>query len=253
MTTDEREFLSELDIFRRECEGASQFLYAYLAIHQVAKRRKAVFRALDRNALLWNTVAGALQASAILTLGRVFDQSTPHNLDILLGKAQRSRSIFLKHALAKRKEENSPSAPLWLPQFMAGVEEPSVEDFRTLRKHVAKFRRVYERRYQELRHKVVAHTVAAGSREVAPIAAKANINELKKLIASLLSLHHALQEAFWNGHRLVLPKISYSAKPKKGLTQQSRPHERIVAEVEAVLIALASNQSAGRRSRIGRG
>jgi hypothetical protein len=70
MTPEEQAFLRELEIFRGECEGSSQHLYAYLTIHGVAKRRKTVFRALDRHALFWNTVAGALQGSAIITLGR---------------------------------------------------------------------------------------------------------------------------------------------------------------------------------------
>jgi hypothetical protein len=239
MTRQEEAFLSELDLFRGECEASSQFLYAYLAIHHVAKKRKAVFRALDRHALFWNTVAGALQASAIVALGRVFDQGTPHNVDALLGLAQKAPTMFSKSALAQRKQGSSAAAPPWLGDFMAGVQEPTASTFRGLRTHVKKLRRVYELRYRDLRHKVFAHTIASRPTEVGPIAERANINELKRLVSSLLSLHQALFDLFWNGRSPALPRVRYSGKPRKGLTAQARPHERIVTEVEEVLVAAA--------------
>lgn len=248
MTAQEQAFLSELDLFSGECEASSQFLYAYLAIHQVAKRRKTVFRALNRNALLWNTVAGALQASAIVTLGRVFDQNTPHNVDALLGLAQKSPAMFSKSALALRKQGAHPAAPPWLADFMADVEEPTASAFRGLRAHVKRLRDVYERRYRDLRHKVFAHTIASGPAQVSFIAAKANINELKRLIGSLLSLHQALYDLFWNGQSPVLRKVRYSAEPRRGLTAQARPHERIVVEVEDVLVAAARSNNQMQRT-----
>ncbi len=59
MMNQEQEFDRELAVFRRDCEAASQFLYAYLSIHNVAKRRRDVFRFLDENGLFWNTALGA--------------------------------------------------------------------------------------------------------------------------------------------------------------------------------------------------
>lgn len=240
MTTGEQKFLSELDLLRRESETASQFLYSYLAIHQVAKKRKKVHRALDRHALFWNTVAGALQSSAIVALHRVFDQGTGHGVDRLLGLAQNTPTMFSKAALAARKRGASlETEPEWLADFMAGVEEPTPSAFRDLRKQVSKLRRIYELRYRDLRNTVIAHAVAVDPTDVAPIAAKANINELKRLLSSLLSLHQALFDLFWNGRPPVLRRIRYSAKVRKGLSSQARPHERIVAEVEQVLRAVA--------------
>jgi hypothetical protein len=74
---------------------------------------------------------------------------------------------------------------------------------------VKKLRRIYEARYRDLRHKVFAHKVAHEPDELAPITAKANINEFKRLISSLLSLHEALFDLFWNGRRSVLRKLRY--------------------------------------------
>jgi len=228
MTSEERQFLRELDLFRGECEESSQHLYAYLAIHALAKRRKRVFRALDRYALFWKTVLRALQASALVTLGRVFDQDTPHNVDALLRLAQKTPAMFSKAALAGRKHNTGGPAPPWLHGYIARAHEPSAHDFRDLRAHVKKARRIYESRYRALRHKVFAHTVATHPDEIAPLAAKANINELKRLISSLLSLHEALFDLFWNGRPPVLQKLRYSARPAKGQAVSSRPHERLL-------------------------
>ena len=68
---------------------------------------------------------------------------------------------------------------------------------------------------------------------------RGNMNELKRLLSSLLSLHQALFDLFWNGQPPVLHRIRYSAKLRKGLSAQSWPHERIVAQVEEVLLAIA--------------
>jgi hypothetical protein len=56
----EQQFESELEIFRKECEEASQFFYAYLGVHEVAKHKRRVVRFLNENPLFWNTVVGAL-------------------------------------------------------------------------------------------------------------------------------------------------------------------------------------------------
>lgn len=249
MTPEEQAFLRELEIFRGECEGSSQHLYAYLTIHGVAKRRKTVFRALDRHALFWNTVAGALQGSAIITLGRVFDQDTPHNVDALLRLAQGSPGMFSRSALATRKLAGAAAPPSWLSAFIDQAREPTAQDFRALRAQVKRLRRVYEHRFRPLRHGVFAHTLIHGAAEVAPIAAKANINELKRLISSLLSLHEALWQLFYNGRPPVMQRLRYSAKRKRDLAVNDRPHERIVADAEEVLIAAARPEAQHRPLR----
>src|SRR5450755_832398 len=100
------DFERELEIFRTEAEAATQFLYAYLAIHQVAGRHRQVRDALNSAALFWNTNLGALQTSTFIALGRVFDQQakSKHNIDRLLRIAQDNLDIFTKAALGIRKQ-----------------------------------------------------------------------------------------------------------------------------------------------------
>ena len=72
MPTLDEHFERELEIFRTEAEACAQFLFAFLAVHDVAYRKKAVHKLLNRAPLFWNTCLGALQASAFGS-GIVFD------------------------------------------------------------------------------------------------------------------------------------------------------------------------------------
>jgi hypothetical protein len=99
MTADEK-FKRELEVFRTEEESATQFFYAYQAVHAVAYESKHVSDRLNTAPLFWNTCLGALQTSAFIALGRIFDQDSVHNLDRLLRMAQENSQIFSKAALA---------------------------------------------------------------------------------------------------------------------------------------------------------
>lgn len=61
MKAPEAQFEEELEIFRRESEGATQFFYAYLAIHATAADHEPVHRLLNEAPLFWNTALAALQ------------------------------------------------------------------------------------------------------------------------------------------------------------------------------------------------
>ncbi|MBZ5727973.1 MAG: hypothetical protein LAP87_23645 [Acidobacteriia bacterium] len=67
-----------------KAESGAQFFYSYLAVHELAKRQRRVFRILDANALFWNTLLGGAQTGAIITLGRIFDHRSPHNINTLV-------------------------------------------------------------------------------------------------------------------------------------------------------------------------
>src|ERR1700693_4847968 len=92
----DEEFSRELEGFRGEAESGAQFFYSYLAVHELAKRQRRVFRLLDDDALFWNTLLGGAQTPPIMTLGRIFDHRSPHNLNTLLRLTTQHRTIFSK-------------------------------------------------------------------------------------------------------------------------------------------------------------
>src|SRR5262245_27650057 len=76
----EKEFERELAVFRTEADAAAQFFYAWLAIHAAAADDQEIVRLLNGAALFWNTNLGALQTATFVTLGRIFDNNSTHNL-----------------------------------------------------------------------------------------------------------------------------------------------------------------------------
>jgi hypothetical protein len=120
MPTPDARFESEFEIFRTEAEAATQFFFGYLALHAVAYQHRSVHALLNRAPLFWNTCLGALQTSAFIALGRVFDQQSTHNLDKVLRIGQDHPQIFSKAALARRKQGTNSERPGWLDDFMRG-------------------------------------------------------------------------------------------------------------------------------------
>jgi hypothetical protein len=206
MVNPEHQFAKELELFRRESEAASQYLLAYLSTHDTARTRPAVLRALNENAMFWNTVASALQVATFMALGRVFDQESPHNLDRLVGLAHKHPSIFSIPALARRKQGTSAEPPPWLGEYLLEVYEPKAEDFRLLKRQVAAQRRVYESRYRAIRHLMAHATVVDG--EAKEVWGKGNTEELKGLVGFLSSLYAALWGLFIDGRKPVVGPAS---------------------------------------------
>ncbi len=243
MTSPEAQFERELEVFRTEAEAAIQFFYAYLTVHAVAADHKPVYRLLNTAPLFWNTNLGALQTAAFMALGRVFDQNSTHNLDQLLRIAQDNLSIFSKASLGARKQGSSPTSPEWLAEYLRDVYVPTPADFRRLRAHVRKHRRVYEAKYRDLRNRWFAHKGVSAQADINALFAKTNIRELQKMLAFLGSLYETLWQLFFNGRKPVLRPRRYSVKHMRHSPsppwKTSAVQERITHEAEQFLCSIA--------------
>lgn len=249
MITPAAQFERELEVFRTESEAGTQYFYAYLAVHAVAADHESVYKLLNHAPLFWNTSLGALQTAAFIALGRVFDQNSAHNLDKVVRIAQDNAQIFSKAALGQRKQGNNPDPPEWLNEYLRDAYEPTPIDFRRIRAHIRKRRKIYENNYRELRHKVFAHKGVSNSAETAALFGKTNIRELQRMFAFLGSLHEALWQLFFNGQRPVLRPLRYSVKRMRDLPslalREKTVQERITREAEQFLLRAASVTAAG--------
>jgi len=186
-------------------------------------------------------VLGALQTSTFMTLGRLFDQNSMHNVDRLLKIAQSNMAIFSKEALARRNKN------------LRDVYVPNADDFRRLRRHVAKRRKVYKDNYQALRRQIFGHKEICRKEDERALFGRTNIRELQLLLIFLRRLHEALWELYHNGHKPTLRPARYSIKR---IREQPSPQywvrglqERLVHEIEVFLIAAANEtqKSQGRK------
>ncbi len=65
------------------------FFYSYLAINVVIGDNKKALDAINETPLFWATNLEALQTVFFIVLVRIFDQKSNHNIDRLIGIAQK--------------------------------------------------------------------------------------------------------------------------------------------------------------------
>ncbi|WP_131723297.1 MULTISPECIES: AbiU2 domain-containing protein [Burkholderia] len=249
----ESEFECELEIFRREAEAGAQFFYAYLTLHAVASEDPSVYCALNSTPLFWNATLAGLQSAAIIALGRVFDQNSPHNIDRVLRHAENNPQLFSKQSLAARKQGAALNPPKWLAEYVAAAYEPTPEDFRRLRAHVKKRRKIYDSNYRDLRHKVFAHMEIAERSKVDALFAKTNIRELQQLFVFISSFYESLWQLFFNGEKPTLRPRRFSVARIRVIPSaaghRAAVQERMVHEAEHMLRQLASAAVGGNPPR----
>lgn len=247
----EKEFEAELEVFRTESDAAVQFFYAWQTIHSEAADTAAVHKALNRSALFWNTTLGALQTSTMVVLGRIFDPDTSaHSVTRLMNLAMKHRSIFDKESHAERHRARNANADSYLADFLGRAYVPTVADLRVIKQKVGERRKLYERVYQPLRHKVFAHKSAEPGLDL--LWQQTNIRDLQRLLAFLRTLHEALWQLYFNARKPNLRGARYSVaqmriKPlasEKGATLQ----ERIVRQTQDVMRAISDgSRTQGKR------
>src|SRR6185295_5602096 len=148
--------------------------------------------------------------AAIIAIGRIFDQGSPHNIDRVLKLAQNNSSMFSKASLARRKQGNAKDQPSWLAEYLDDVHVPTAADFLRLRSHVKRSRRIYEANYRDLRHKVYAHRVVLDDDEAAPIVARTSIREIERLVLFLHRFYESMWHLYMNGCKPTLQRLRYS-------------------------------------------
>ena len=176
----------------------------------------------------------------------MFDHNSPHNVSKLIQLGQNNLQIFSKDALSKRKQGNDTARPEWLDAYLSSAYVPTIDDFRHLRRHVLKWRRIYEANYKEIRDKWFAHKEVAGDVGARVLwgQSQGTNRELQRMFAFLNSLHDALWELHVNGRKPVLRKRRYSVaqmiKLPSPVHRGGPVQEQITREVESFLTSIST-------------
>lgn len=232
----ENTFSHELEVFGTEAELVIQFFYTYLSIYASLAYNEKALRLVNKTPLFWQTIVRALRQSSFITLGRIFDQGSKHNVDRLLNVARDNAVIFSKEALKDRKIKGCENANEWIGAFMKDVYVPTVSDFRRFKKYVSMYRKVYNNAYRDIRRKRIAHLELSNPDEVQKLFAKINTSEMQDLSTFPKRLHTCLWELFYNGREPVLRPMEHSInamRMAKTPDWQSKPvQEHMVRETE---------------------
>lgn len=209
-TTAEDPFNRELEVFRQEAAQCAQYLYAYLTIHAAAAADDRIRRALNENAIFWNTTLGSLQTSTFIALGRVFDHNGRHGPGALLRLASKDPAIFSKDSLRERKRSTFGNDHEGLEKYVSEACEPGTREFGRLERLVKGYSGIYDTVYRELRNRVFAHKVHTQAETVNALFSQTKVDELQRLVTFLSRFHDALRGAFNNGTRLSLCRARHS-------------------------------------------
>ena len=218
-TPEEVEFEKELEMFRTEVEQAKQFFFAELTINAEAGEDERILAFMNRTPLLWNTMQYALVKGTFVALGRIFDTDpNVHGIARLLRLVDKQKDMFSRSALATRKPA--------FPNFAAAAHEPTVEQFRDLKRDISRWRNIFEHQYKPLRSRFYAHRERAVP--VEQLFEGTRIDQVEEMLAFLGSVHTALWQAFVNGEELRLTPEPHSvhemrkqaAKGREGSTAQ---------------------------------
>jgi AbiU2 len=207
----DKEFQRELNIFQEETAEALQTFRAFMAIHAAARENVAFYHFLNRTPMFWIRCVNALHADSIMSLGRVFDQDSLHNLDRLIRMAQSNPAIFSKASLERRIVPSGTPRPPWIDEVLRDAYQPTPQDFRILRKLIERRRKIYCASYRDLRNLRFAHR-AADSETIAKVYEATNVDELQTLLGFLRFIHSELSRLFDNGRKLTLHDQSSASK-----------------------------------------
>jgi len=216
MTIQEK-FLAELNIFRNEGKLVSRSLYMELAIHAIASKNKGILSIMNRTPTFWNTVLSGFQNLTFITIGRIFDNDSKHNIHVLFKLAQNNKSLFSRKSFEGRWKNNadkkSDGLVNYMTEYMKKFYEPTDDDFRKLKKFIGKQQKIYEDIYRPIRHHF-GHKKYSTNEEVKVLFDKVNVSELEKFCTTLDGIYEALWQLYHNGRGPMLPikKNKYSTK-----------------------------------------
>lgn len=198
MSPEER-FLVELGILKNEVFFALSSLYTELAIHGIANKDKRVSGALNYSPTFWNTIFSALQHSTFITLGRIFDFSSEHNIHILFKIVEENKNIFSRESFKSRwPSGNCPQ------EYLDSIFVPTSDDFRKFKKFIARQRKIYEEFFRPIRHQF-GHKKLYDKKEIESLFSKVQIRELEKFCLKLKGIYDALWQLYYNGRGPLLP------------------------------------------------
>jgi hypothetical protein len=220
MSVQMTDFEDELEVFRTEEETAQQYFFAYLSVRSLAASDADVLANMNNTALFWRTTHHAMVLAAFIALARIFDQDpkSDHNIGKLLRVTGDSLGLFTKSALAARRVAAG-LTQAQAGQFVANAYELTAQNVRDLRRQVARWRRIYDDKYRDIRHFVFAHK---RRQEVAEKAMeKANVDEIKEMFGFLAGLYQALDQLFLNGRAPIVEIQRFALPPADGRAARS--------------------------------
>ena len=207
--------------YQEYCNEVHNILGYYIfwkILHDRPASEKDLLKALNKTPLSWILIRNSLQVSFFITLGRIFDlDDDAFSVDDLLKYCVENIDIFSLENLKERKlKMQKGKEPEWLQEYIQNAYCPVERDLQRLRGEATKHRKIFEKIFKPIRHKLIAHTDKEYMDKADELWSETNIGELEKIIWFLHDLKETLFQTYQNGEKPELkgrrPDIVYYEK-----------------------------------------
>ncbi len=236
----DRVFVKQLENLRQEANIIASYVYAEMTIRHAASQSRTLLYRLNESPTFWQVSLAALQSSAYIALGRVFDTtSSRYCLYELLSSLEESLDLFSKEALSQRKRKDGFTDEKRLAEYLGDAHQFSTSDLRSLIKSVAHHKKIYEKAVMLARHNHLAHRSTFSRVDVQNLYARGKEKDMWRLSTYLLNLYEQLWNLYTNGRKpnLRLPRYSPKAMFERPLGGAAA-HERMVGETQKLMLFL---------------
>jgi len=248
-----QEFELRLKALSRDARAAARFTYIGEAIGFSSAQQPQLIARLNEFAGFWNTVLGALQTSAIVALGRMYDRSNKVlSARKLLDYATANLGLFSADSLRARLATRL-TAPAEVDAYMEDVRPPTQAQFGALTAALDEHTALYKEKIKVIRHRVFAHAGRITQEELHAIFAAVPVADFERLTVFPLLLYDALWETYANGLNLALSDMPTAiaeliANPL-GQRAVGKEHQHAVQDTTEFLESLAptNGEESGRR------
>lgn len=197
----EAEFEARLQTLDSDSRACATFAYTELTLHFHFGSNFEIRDRVNKQAGFWNGLLGALQASAFVALGRMYDADNKrYTIQSLLKFASEHRGLFGRDELRRRKQVAG-LAPKVAAVYVADAYVPTGADLQKLSSATKALQSEYRESVEPIRHQVFAHAGKLSAEERGELFTKVMVRTLERLVVFPLQLHRALWGLYHNGQK----------------------------------------------------
>jgi hypothetical protein len=192
----EEEYWTMFHCVRGDVEVAIKTNYAYLKIHNLAARDRAIFDRYQRDAHFWTLSTLSLQTTFFIAFGRIFDhRRDSFSIHKVVDATIANPAFFSKDALLRRRRRlnNGGLDPDWL-DFVNQAWEPTTADLEPLRTALIPHYERFKVIYQPIRHKYFAHRGTDNQQAISELFSQTRISDVSEILGFLHTLIWSIQE-----------------------------------------------------------
>jgi len=232
-------FEERLNALFNDSRACAVFLYTELTIHQMAATNNKTFERINGHSAFWNGILGALQSSAFIALGRIYDGRSSSNSALqLLLLAEKNIGIFRRPAI-ERRQVRSGMAKDAAKVYASKAYELPRDGLTALRTEFEAKRQFYVDHIQPIRHNVIAHAGRLSNEERNELFSNLFVRELESVAVFPLCLYETFFKLYHNSQEPELDDVPTSIveilKGGAGGPISTLEHQRVAATVENFL------------------